>query len=104
RLTSFPVDLSVQMLLALQRHWYVLLRGGVQKELDVHFYGSGFASPVDLFLTAPIGAQVEAGLIAYGDFSAIGLTMRSSTVRYEASGTSVDASSIAILGSIYLYF
>jgi hypothetical protein len=35
----------------------VLLRGSVQKELDVHFYGSGFASPVDLFLTAPIGAQ-----------------------------------------------
>ena len=104
RLTSVPWDLSVQALLALQRHWYLLLRGGVQKELDVHFSGRGIAAPVDLFLTAPFGAQMEGGLMAYGSFSAFALTVRSSAVRYQAAGTSVDASSVAILGSLYFYF
>ncbi len=104
QLASFPLDLSLQLLLAVQRHWYLVVRAGAQKELHVHFSGQGFAAPVDQFFTAPIGAQVEGGLLVYAGFTGIGLTVKSSSVRYETGAGSIDASNVAILASMHFFF
>ncbi len=103
-LTRFPADVSLQALLALEQRWYLVLRGGIQKDLRVHLDGKGFASPVDVFPTARPGALGEGGLLWHGTSgSGIGLTFRYSAVSYEAGGVSVDASSVAFLMALYLY-
>jgi hypothetical protein len=97
-LTRFPVSASAHGLIRLDDRWFVLVSGGVEKEVGGHVSGNGFAAGINTELSSTLGLTGEAGLYVRMDHVAVGGGLRYSTLHDWFQGIKVNASSVGIVG------
>jgi hypothetical protein len=104
--TRYPVDVSLHALLRLDDSWLFLVKGGIQKELDIGISGGGDANQLNSSLNGGLGGFGEVGFYyvfgAGGAHLATAFTLRYTAVHDSVAGTSVPASNFGLL--LYLFY
>ena len=94
-LTRYPLLLLAHGMARVSDHAYVLVAGGIEKQLGVHMSGSGFGGGLDVPFTSRLGGTGEVALL-YAETAnlAFDFTLRLSRLTYEYQGQPFDANSV----------
>ena len=105
RLSRFPLTAAVHVLPRIAQRWFLLARGGIDKDADVSISGSGIAAGTEVGLHASPGGFGEAGIYNIMNTpeqrGAWSLTVRYTKATYSANGGSVDGSSFMVFSTLY---
>jgi len=103
-LTRFPIGLAAHALLRLSERWFLLLRGGVQKEYGIGLSGGGDVSG-SADLDGSLGPLGEGGFYYVthigGDRMAVALTFRYTSAHDTLGGMTFSANSAGGLLAIH---
>jgi hypothetical protein len=102
-LTSYPLSLWIHSYLAVSERWYLSFAGGAHKELSPGLSGDGVASGVQRDYNSPWGWLVDVGVIfAETWHTALGFSLRYTSMRYTVAGYELDASNIGLGLTFYV--
>ena len=100
-----PLTLALHVLPRLSPRWFLLGRGGLQKEVDVHISSSGAAAGIDASPEASLGGFGEAGFYRLSDTATQdwgwSLTFRYTKLTYVENGVSADGQSFMFFNTVY---
>jgi hypothetical protein len=103
--SRYPVGASLHTLLRMDDRWLFLVKGGIQKELDIGISGSGDAGQLNGSLNGGLGGFGEAGfyyIFRAGGHVATAFTFRYTAIHDSAAGMSIPASNFGFL--FYLFY
>jgi len=93
--TRYPASFTLHTLARISPIWYVLLAGGVEKDLGISLSGTGVASGLDGSPTSRIGEIGRLGIYwADTDAFAVMLGLEYTKLTYDAPGGSIRANSM----------
>jgi hypothetical protein len=93
----FPLAASLQLLVPAVDRWFMLVRGGVVKEIGAALSGDGFASGLNVDFASKLGAFGDWGFYrAIGRHGGLVVLFRYTRVGYTLGGADVDGSGIAL--------
>ncbi len=102
-LTRFPASATAHALIRTADQWFVLLSGGIEKDLGVDLSGDGFGSDVNDLneMTGKPGARFRLGMYwRESDVGSITFGIGYTNMKYAVGGGTVDASSFNLWLSV----
>jgi hypothetical protein len=103
--SRYPVDASLHTLLRMDDRWLFLVKGGIQKELDIGISGNGDAGQLNGSLTGGLGGFGEAGfyrIFRAGGHLATAFTFRYTAIHDSVAGMSIPASNFGFV--FYMFY
>ncbi len=104
-MTRFPLTFALHLMPRVAPRWFLFLRGGIDKEVDVSISGSGLAAGLNADLNANLGGFGEGGF--YNIFAtqeqrgAWSLTFRYTKITYTAGYESANGQSFMLFSNFY---